>query len=50
MAEDKSDEWFAKHNRQKAAAWDEWLAWKSVHHLFLTSSYDDEWLYKAPLV
>lgn len=21
MAEDKSDEWFAKHNRQKAAAW-----------------------------
>lgn len=22
MAEDKSDEWFAKHNKQKAAAWD----------------------------
>lgn len=23
MAEDKSDEWFAKHNKQKAAAWEE---------------------------
>lgn len=22
MAEDKSDEWFAKHNKQKTAAWD----------------------------
>lgn len=47
MAEDKSDEWFAKHNRQKAAAW---VAWKIVYHQFLTSSCDDELLYKAPVV
>lgn len=40
MAEDKSDEWFAKHNKQKAAAWDE----EVLHHPFLNSSYNDKML------
>lgn len=48
MAEDKSDEWFAKHNRQKAAAWDEGACLEKVHHQFLSSSW--EMLYKAPVV
>lgn len=47
MAEDKSDEWFAKHNRQKAAAW---VAWKIVYDQFLNSPCDAESLYKATVV
>lgn len=39
MAEDKSDEWFAKHNRQKAAAWDELASLEdcatSISHQFI---------------
>ncbi len=47
MAEDKSDEWFAKHNKQKAAAWDEEACLENHH--FLTRSFDDELLYIKPV-